>query len=296
MADYAQAVLGLEDEPAQAFAARHADYVQIIAAIPHEDDSYWRGKGDLRRQCQGSFGPEDVEELDPRRDFRIDQAFGDRLLLSPRNPDSGVTMAHAAECFPIAIKYKLRTGRHWALVHGASGFNHDVVESGPDRACVRSCNPLKKWAKSRAFEISSEPDHCRPPLSDMTLDPELDPLDQRVGCALPGEVACVFNQDESAGVQLGGSGSECIFDGLTERFALYRGREPSVRDSEFQWQTTGGFIPLLMSLSAVSSAVSPQSIQFLRQPEVMAVVDGSTLGLSLFSLDTFEIIEPSPYF
>jgi hypothetical protein len=296
MEDYAKAVLGLADEPAQAFAAQHADYVQITSALPDEDDSYWRDQRELRQQCASTFGPEDVEELAPARDFRIDRAFGDHLLLSPRASQGDVTMAFAAKCFPIAIKYKLRTGKHWALVHASSGFNHDVVESGADRACVRSCNPLKKWAKSRAFEISSQLENCRPPQSDMTVDPELDPLDQRVGCALPDEEACVFNQDVAAGVQLGGDGSECIFEGLTERFALYRGREPSVRDSQFQWQTTGGFIPLVMSLSAVSSAVSPQSIQFLRQPEVMAVVDGSSLGLSLFSLDTFETVDPSPYY
>ena len=302
MADYANTVLGLDDEAAQAFAAQHADYVQITSALPSEDDSYWRGKGDLRRRCASKFGPDDVEELAPARDFRIDQAFGDHLRLSlgapPAAPSEEDTMQFAAACFPIAIKYKLRTGKHWALVHASSGFNHDVVESGADRACVRSCNPLKKWAKSRAFEISSDLDHCRPPQSDMSVDAELDPLDQRVGCALPGEEACVFNQDEAAGVQPGGPGSECIFDGLTERFALYRGREPSVRDSQFQWQTTGGFIPLVMSLAAVSSSssVSPQSIQFLRQPEVMAVVDGSSLGLSLFSLDTFEVTNRSPYY
>jgi hypothetical protein len=296
MADYAKTVLGLEEEPAQAFAADHADYVQITSALPDEDDSYWRDEGDLRQRCATTFGPEDVEELAPARDFRIDRAFGDQLLLSPRS--SKVTMMFAAECFPTAVKYKLRTGRHWALMHASSGFNHDVVESGAERACVRSCSPLKKWAKSRAFEISSELEHCRPPQSDTSVDAELDPLDQRVGCAQPDEVACVFNQDEAAGVQRDGRGSQCIFDGLTERFALYRGREPSVRDSQFQWQTTGGFIPLVMSLSALSSAkaVSPQSIQFLRQPEVMAVVDGSSLGLSLFSLDTFEVAKPSPYY
>jgi hypothetical protein len=302
MADYAKAVLGLADEPAQAFAARHADYVQIISALPKEDDSYWRSKTTSQnpnpyRNCAMLFGPADAETLDAHRDFRIDQAFGDHLLLSARGEDGEVTVELAAECFPTAINYRLRTGRHWALVHASFGFfNHDVVESGADRACVRSCNPLKKWAKSRAFEISSQIDHCRPPQSDPSADATLDPLDQRVGCALPGEMACVFNQDEAAGVQLGGPGSKCIFEGLTERFALYRGREPSVRDTVFQWQTTGGFVPLVMSLSAVSSQVSPQSIQFLRQPEVMAVVDGSSLGLSLFSLDTFEVVEPSPYY
>jgi hypothetical protein len=136
----------------------------------------------------------------------------------------------------------------------------------------------------------------------MPDDAELDPLEQRVGCAELDEVACVFDQDArdenglTQGVQLGGPGSECIFDGLTERFALYRGRTESVRDSAFVWQTTGGFVPLVMSLAAVSTAVSPQSIQFLRQPEVMAVVDGSSLGLSLFSLDTFEVAKPSPFY
>jgi hypothetical protein len=168
------------------------------------------------------------------------------------------------------------------------------VESGADRACVRSCNPLKKWSKGRAFEISSTPDNCVAEVVEGA-----DPFDQRVGCARPDEVACVFDQGpigSSSGVTLDGDGSECIFDGLTERFAVYRGRQASERDAAFVWQTTGGFVPLTMSLSSLSSAVSPQSLQFLRQPEVVAVVDGSSLGLSLFSLDTFEVSEPSPFF
>ncbi len=309
MADYAKTVLGLSDEPAQAFAEGHADYVQITSAFPSEDDGYWRNHD--RSECVAVFGPDDAETLDPDRDFRIDRAFGDQLQLTPRVPDGtgGDLTALVTDCFPIAIKYRLRTGRHWALTH-ASGFRHDVVESGADRACVRSCNPLKKWAKGRVFELSSDLMSCRPAQGDMP-DADLDPLDQRVGCADPGEVACVFDQDNDSfdqdgdglgdaelpgGVKVGARGSECIFDGLTERFALYRGRQPSVRDAQFQWQTTGGFVPLTMSLAAVSSAVSPQSIQFLRQPEVVAVVDGSSLGLSLFSLDTFEVAKPSPYY
>lgn len=305
MADYAKSVLGLSEEDAQPFAEKHADYVQITSALPAEDDKYWSGSNRTvsRRDCVDWFGPDDAETLDPRRDFRIEQAFGDHLRLTPRDSASEGTTARLAECFPIANKYRLRTGKHWALTHAASGFHHDVVESGPDRVCVRSCSPLKKWAKARAFEISSDRDHCRPPqVDDVPDDAELDPLEQRVGCAEPDDVACVFDQDAldenglTQGVQLGGPGSECIFDGLTERFALYRGRAESVRDSAFVWQTTGGFVPLVMSLAAVSTAVSPQSIQFLRQPEVMAVVDGSSLGLSLFSLDTFEVAKPSPFY
>lgn len=312
MADYAKTALGLMDEPAQAFAEDHADYVQIISAFPAEDDGYWSRDPDLRGRCVETFGPEDAETLNPGRDFRIERAFGDQLQLTPRGAVDVERLTDlATQCFPIAIKYRLRTGKHWALTHAASGFHHDVVESGADRACVRSCNPLKKWAKGRVFEISSDLTSCRPLQPEDMPDATLDPLDQRVGCAEPGEVACVFDQDNDSfdtnddgigevdlpgGVKVGARGSECIFDGLTERFALYRGRQPSVRDAIFQWQTTGGFVPLVMSLASVSSAVSPQSIQFLRQPEVLAVVDGSSLGLSLFSLDTFEIAKPSPYY
>ena len=71
---------------------------------------------------------------------------------------------------------------------------------------------------------------------------------------------------------------------------------PSVRDAAFAWQTSGGFSALVMSLRNVSENVSPQSIQFLQDPELMGVVDGQGLGLSLLSLDTFGVAKPSPFF
>lgn len=294
MADYARSVLGLTEEQADAFALEHADYVQITSALPDEDDAYWANSGVDRAECEQLFGPDDAESLDRNRDYRIVSAFGDRLLLESATGVAAVSVAR--RCFPIANKYRLRAGKQWILKHEATGFHHDIVESGADRACVRSCNPLKKWSKGRAFEISSTRQNCRE-VADVVEG--VDPFEQRVGCAEVDEVACVFDQGQpgsSAGVVPGGPASECIFDGLTERFAVYRGRQPSERDAAFVWQTTGGFVPLIMSLSSLSAAVSPQSIQFLRQPEVVAVVDGSSLGLSLFSLDTFEVSKPSPFF
>jgi hypothetical protein len=144
------------------------------------------------------------------------------------------------------------------------------------------------------FEISSDNDKCR---DETAPDDEsaADPLALRVGCAGE-EVACVYDQITDHGVRPGGRASECIFNGLNDRFALYRGRTPSVRDEMFAWQTTGGFAPAIMSLASVSSQVSPQSIQFLQQAEQLAVVDGSSQGLSLFSLDTFSIVKPSPFY
>ena len=51
-----------------------------------------------------------------------------------------------------------------------------------------------------------------------------------------------------------------------------------------------------MSLGSLSTVVAPQSIQFLQQAEQMAVVDGASQGLSLFSLDTFGVVAPSPFY
>jgi hypothetical protein len=298
MAHYAENELGLSSEAAASFGRRHSDYVQILSPLPEEDDAYWESpEAPSYADCLEMFEAHDAEPVAATRDFRVVQAFGDRLVLEPRTANSDGPSA--AECFPSANQYRLRAGSHWVLLHAASGFKHDVVESGDTRACMRSCNPLKKWAKARAFEISSS--SCREP------DPDAEPFELRVGCADDDDLACVYDQtvepdprlgQVGSGVQLGGPGSECIFNGLTERFALYRGRAPSKRDATFTWQTSGGYRPLLMSLASIDSnrRTSPQSLQFLQEPELMAVVDGSGLGLSLFSLDTFTVTKPSPFY
>ncbi len=315
MTDYATKELGLSVADAAEFAEVHADYVQIVAPLLAETDTYWRtglGRDVGYGVCAQKFGPHDADVLAPTRDLRIRRAFADRLEVEPLDYrlDADLTRSRLSssdkealarmldECFPTATSYRLRAGEHWVVTHASRGFNHDVITVGADRACTRSCSPLKKWAKSRVFEISNVRESC----SDAPVMPEeaemasgaVEP--RRVGCAAQGDVACVFDQELSPGVQLTEPASACIFSSLTERFAIYRGRASSVRDSAFTWQTTGGFTPLVMSLLNVSSSVSPQSIQFLPQPELMAVVDGSSLGLSLLSLDVFSVVRPSPFY
>jgi hypothetical protein len=195
------------------------------------------------------------------------------------------------QCFPTPQKYRLRVGQHWAFIQASAGFRHDVVASGQDNRCVRSCDPMRKWAKGRVFEISSEAPNCR------TGTATGDPLDLRVGCSTAQDIACVYDQldprNAGGAVSFDDPASACIFNGLNARFALYRGRQASARDAVFTWRTTGGFSPLVMSLSTTS--VSPQTIQFLPQPELLAVVDGASQGLSLLSLDTFAVTKPSPF-
>lgn len=292
MTDYAARELGLAREDAAAFGRSHADYVQLLTAFPEEDDVYWSSQPTSREDCIGLFGAEDADTLLPTRDFRIVSATATGLTLESR--DASIDLTAVRTCFPTAQKYRLRAGRHWVVVHSARGFRHDVVESGSDRQCVRSCNPLRKWDKARVFEISSDNDQCRAATAPGGAAGDADLLQLRVGCAGE-EVACVYDQT-TGGVQLGGRASECIFNGLNERFALYRGRAASVRDQAFTWQTNGGFSPLQMRLSALSTSVLPQSIQFLPQAEQVAIVDGSSQGLSLFSLDTFTVVKPSPFY
>jgi hypothetical protein len=290
MTDYGARELGLSEADAATFGKAHADYVQLTTGFLDETDSYWSNQHVDRDECIQVFGESDAETLLGTRDLSITSATAAALTLVPRGD---VTLEQIKRCFPAAQQYKLRAGQHWVLLHGTL-FRHDVVESGVERACVRSCNPLKKWEKGRVFEISSDNDKCRAETAPGDVSAP-DPLQLRVGCA-GDEVACVYDQTAQEGVRPGGRASECIFNGLNDRFALYRGRTPSVRDETFAWQTTGGFAPAIMSLASVSSQVSPQSIQFLQQAEQLAVVDGSSQGLSLFSLDTFSIVKPSPFY
>jgi len=297
MKSYAQGELGVaDDEAADVFALAHADYVQLTTALLSEKDSYWRAAKVSHAECLATFGESDAEPLLKTRDFRITHAFADKLVLEARDPaELPDAWDRVTKCFPTSQTYRLRAGRHWVLRHDALGFRHDVVASGPNSQCVRSCDPLRKWSKGRVFEISSvnEPGHCR---ASTALG---EPLDLRVGCATDADVACVYDQvppegETSSRIKLSDPAAACIFNGLNDRFALYRGRLPSERDSAFAWQTTGGFAPQVMSLSG--TIVAPQSIQFLQQPEQMAVVDGASQGLSLFSLDTFGLVKPSPFF
>ncbi len=301
MTDYAARDLGLKPAEAAKFGEQHADFVQLTASLPPIDDSYWKSAGVSYATCLATFGAADADPLPHARDFSIRSAFADHLELVGRGATPVPWLldskeADVARCFPTALKYRVRAGHHWVLTHAASGFKHDVIAAAVDGRCVRSCDPIRKWSRGRVFEISSDRAHCRELPNDGTPTDALgDPFDLRVGCAAEDEVACVYDQTVG-GVSLDGSVSKCIFNGLNDRFALYRGRAPSLTDTAFTWHTTGGFTPLLMSLTTLSQTVAPQSIQFLRQPEQMAVVDGASQGLSLFSLDTFSVVKPSPFY
>jgi hypothetical protein len=57
----------------------------------------------------------------------------------------------------------------------------------------------------------------------------------------------------------------------------------------FNWQTAGGFFPLVLSLTSQAQSVLPQSMLYLPELQDLAVVDASTLGLTIISLDSLRV-------
>jgi hypothetical protein len=284
--------LGVASEDLDAFARRHADYIQISSELAGKNDAYWKAQSCAGAEgqaahfaCKSVFGTAEVPN-EPR-DLRILAAYQDRLEVEPRGSASEEQKQALLEqlycCFGRgkAVRYKVRAGHQWAMIgSGGIGFRHDVMADPSDSLrCVRDCNPRRELLKSRAFEISTTA--CTAPVAG---EP---PPNCAIGHATPEDKACVI--DDMSKVAIGGPASECIFENLTHRFAVYRGAAPSVRDTAFVWQVAGGFVPLTANLAAQTSAVSPQSLLFVPQIGQLAVVDGAAAGLVLVSLDSVSV-------
>jgi len=212
MADYAREALGLSEKESRVFAAGttdepelgHADYVQITGDYPSITDPYWQSarglSGGGRGACLDYFGrpPNQAEDLSPRRDFRILEAYQDHLVIRPRHnpkvtadpnkypegsdadveetalhdkqvaelaafPDTIKTML--AYCFPSGVRYTVRGANQWVLSNGTPTWLHDtVVDHANGDRCIRDCDPRKRWFRSRVFEIGTTP-ACGPDMS-----------------------------------------------------------------------------------------------------------------------------------
>ncbi len=258
-----------------AFSRWHADYVQITAQLPGEDDRYWDlqtcGDEGLYYECEARFGTPD--EPQPSRDLMILEAYQGRLLVTPREEERARRAELLREldcCFGgEALSYAVRGGRQWVTVSSSTGFQHNVVAASTDAGlrCVRDCNPRRARLVSRAQEIATR-SHRKPA-------PGIE------ACG-PGEcLACVM--DEAGAVDLD---SPCVFQNITTRFAIYRGRQRSQRDMAFTWEYSGGFEALATSIAASSTSVSPQRMHWFPQSQDLVITDGASQGLVFVELDT----------
>jgi hypothetical protein len=126
--------------------------------------------------------------------------------------------------------------------------------------------------RGRAYEIS-----C----SENCTDEQGRPV---VGAAVPGQdFACVVDSVED-GIDPGEPGSECVFQSLTTRFAMYRGQVASRRGMTFRWQLSDGFTPLFINLTTPERTRStPQTLIPLPEDGELIVTDGSARGLLFVS-------------
>lgn len=284
---------GLEGAQLDEFAERHGDYVQITSRLRPSRDSYWRGAGATcgggggYELCSSVFGVGELDELDNEgelpaaRDLRITAAYQDRLLLEPR--PGGAAPELIACCFPDELSYRVRAGGQWVVRGSVSGFRHTVraVATEDGLRCVRDCAPWRPQEQGRVFEISSSTEGC-PALGAGEPDEPLPP-----GCAVgrAGEDDAICVYDAATGpVRPGGPASECIHDGLTARFVIYRGLEPSLRDMTYAYEVVGGFAPLAMPLTSNTNVILPVAITSVPGFEFLAVVDSQDRGLMLLSL------------
>lgn len=280
---------GLSSEQLEAFGERHGDYVQIVTSLLPSDHSYWQGAG---AQCGGAgydvcatvFGVGTLEEPPASRDLRILEAYQDRLVVEPRTEAADLDLI--ACCFPQALTYRVRAGNHWVVRGSISGFPHDVEASPTDYRCVRGCAPWRARTPGRVFEVSSTLEDC-PRLEETDPDEPLPP-GCAVGRATADDLVCTY--DSSSGpVSPGGPASECIYDGLTSRFVVYRGLEPTLRDMAYSYEIVGGFAPLAVSLTASTSVVLPVFVRQIPGFDVLSVLDAEDRGLMLVGLRSLTV-------
>jgi hypothetical protein len=292
--------------------------------------------GGGRQECLNVFGPPpgQAADLQPGRDFAIVDAYQDRLTLKPRNPPQvtadpsryapGAREEDAAKyeqetadyaeqvaardsypekvryyvgyCFPSGVRYTVRGSRQWVLANGTPAWIHDtVVDYANGNRCARDCDPRKRWFKSRVFELATT-DVCGP---DKTADAC---ATSPVGVGHADDGPCRYDpigpdrEPRALALDEPGGAANCIFENLTSRFAVYRGKQPSLRDMTFTWDQTGGFVPLVGSLAAQSTVILPQSLAYVSEFESIAVVDAASLGLSFMSLDSLTIQTPWPVY
>lgn len=287
---------GASDAELDEFVATHADYIQLHGDFPREDSDYWQSSAGRtcgaqlppvadevtpltgRRFCELWFGNDEAPT--PRRDLRVQQAYQDRLWVEPRfgGESPEVLMDLVGCCFPEITGYTVRAGQQWVLRGSSTGFAHSIAVDPASGRCVPSCDPARAERNGRVLEISCA-DDCplaedgRPLIGLASQDTDLG-RDQ----------ACIV-ADPSGGVAASDAGGECIFQQGAARFALYRGREPSVRDMRFTWQLRGGFVPLTVALSRGSNSL-PEKLSFVPQLGSLLVVDGGTAGLGYINLTT----------
>ncbi|MDQ2645973.1 MAG: hypothetical protein M3020_19315 [Myxococcota bacterium] len=298
------------------FGEAFGDHIVITADFPGEDDRYWPHRTELvpgdasseltctRDSCEAYFGelPDRFRatELDETRQFEIVDAEQQHLVLEERFYTARRRVASPADvalldeqrnrhlamaecCFPEGSSYEVHASKHWSMWSTTWGFRHDVVarsETENGRTvieCRHDCDPRKEGFQSRVFEIAFDCD----PSTDASC-PTHASADVNA-CVTSGRRP--VSEDEAAWA--------CVHQTPTARFALYQGTLQSYPGMYFSWQVLGGYSPMVFNLRSLATFVSPQAVVNLPDLDRLSIVDASTLGLTMVSLDGLRPLIPT---
>jgi hypothetical protein len=186
-------------------------------------------------------------------------------------------------CFPRQSEFQIRAGYQWVVRGSVTGVGHHVTTDPTSRRCVNDCGPLVQKLTGRAFELSCSadcPERDRPSVG--LADPKKD-------------FACVVS-DTTGGIDPGEPGSECVFQSLTSRFAIYRGLTRTVRDTRFRWQFSDGFSPFSVALTSTErTRSSPRSLLLVPELGQLVVTDGSAPGLTFVAVSSSNLTPTALY-
>lgn len=289
---------GLAGGSAERFVERHTDYVQIANQLYAESDDYWdqagaacgvgvpAANGQGYQLCEALFGQGDEDELSFARDLSIVEADADGLELTPRNGGELGAANHLDLlrcCFPGTLSFRARAGHQWVVQGSGTGFQHNVIldPSGGTNRCVFDDSPLASRLEARAYEVSSV--FC-------DNDDDEDVRSCGVGLRTQDDVVCSYDATQGP-VEIGGVADECIFDGLTRRFVVYRGREPSQRDMAFLYDVIGGFQTLTIPLTGSSNVILPVTLVEVPTFGAFGIVDSQNRGLMMLDVANSQIAQ-----
>lgn len=274
------------------FAEQHADFV-VLTSDFNESEPYYTSEGvsecevfgqrkekPLHELCTSLFGTKD-EPRGKYREFMIETAQDDDLLLTPRETGDAETLVRQARCcFLNVASYQVRAANQW-LVRGNTLYHR--MTGSADSACRVQTDAWRDRFRDRALEIASSA--CTTDSSNV--------VDQncQIGPSVASDV-CVVAQNTGA-IPTSAFGTvlpkECVFESLKGRFAIYRGREPSRRDMAFKWKVTGGFgiMASQISTSAYQQNVVPTDMVYSEALDAFVVIDGESGGVNLVGMTNF---------
>jgi hypothetical protein len=265
------------------------DVVEVTSDFPDPSDPYWSSVAGVcsRQACEQTYGTIDniigaynTAGQAIARDFIIDRAFQDHLVLAPSpdrdSADPQLNHVPIACCFPYPVSYVIRGGQQWIVSGSTSSFAHHIVPdpSLPDPstgACMLSCDPNLVLRNGRAVGVPQPTDPTQAGAIPGYNDPRtFRNSDFRFVVWNPAIANCSVIAGADAG---SGATQPCLR-----------------RDMNFSFQEVGGFDPLVITLSA-SALILPESISFVPGLEQLAIPDPVSQGLMMFDLSTLRVIQ-----